>query len=65
MKKKTKWIIIITLMSCLTMLVYGYTGCGGGGDESVREPDYGVLLAVPSDAGVIVKANDLCGLCAG
>ena len=51
-------------MSCLTMLVYGYTGCGGGGDESVREPDYGVLLAVPSDAGVIVKANDLCGLCA-
>ena len=34
---------------------------GSCNDEA--EVDYGILLAVPNDAGVIVKASDLCALC--
>ena len=31
--------------------------------QDEAEVDYGILLAVPSDAGVIVKASDPCELC--
>ena len=34
-----------------------------GSCKDEAEVDYGILLAVPSDAGVIVKASDLCELC--
>ena len=34
-----------------------------GSCEDEVEVDYGILLAVPSDAGAIVKASDLCEMC--
>ncbi len=46
------------MLSLLLSMSCGYTSCD---DEA--EVDYGILLAVPNDAGVIVKASDLCALC--
>lgn len=54
MSKLTR-IIIIIIVSVVELAM---PGCGGGGD-----PDYGILRAVPSDAGVVIKASDVCELC--
>ena len=46
-------------MLCFLVIAGGCESCGDG----EADVDYGILLAVPSDAGVIVKTNDLSGLC--
>ena len=55
MNKHTRWNINIIMLSLLLSMSCGFTSCD---DEA--EVDYGILLAVPNDAGVIVKASDLC-----
>lgn len=46
------------MLSLLLPMSCGLTSCNDEG-----EVDYGILLAVPNDAGVIVKASDICALC--
>lgn len=60
MNKLTRWNIHIIIVSFILTLACSCEGCGGG---SQGEPDYGILLAVPGDAGIIVKSSDVCRLC--
>ena len=60
MKVFKRWKVISIIVSCALAMACGFVSCG---DDEEAEPDYGILLAVPSDAGIVVKANDLCELC--
>ena len=59
MNKHTRWNIKITVLSLLLALV---CSCVTSCDGKQGEPDYGILLAVPGDAGIIIKSSDVCRL---